>query len=82
MTSTIELKDDECAIVIKGDGSCECVVPHPKDPESIVSDSTILMEAVAAAISSHDSHITAILGNFMKDAEYTRPEGGNHGKEN
>lgn len=69
MSTQLELKDDECAIVLKGDGSCECIVPLPTDPNAIVSDNTILAAAVATAVKNKDSHITAIVGNFMKEMD-------------
>lgn len=82
MPTQITLQDDECALVISAPDKATAYVPEIKDENAKAPQSMVLTAALLVAIKNQNPHITAIIGNFMKDAEYTRPEGENHGKEN
>lgn len=69
MTTTIELKDNECAIVLSDEGSQAYIPDVAKDPDAEAPKVLVLTGALVTAIKNNDPHIQAIIGNFIKQSE-------------
>lgn len=68
MSTTITLKENECALVLSEEG-CEAYIPDPKEENTKATNTEVLTAALALAIKNQDAHIQAIIGKFIKDYE-------------
>lgn len=69
MTTTIKLKNNECAIILSEDGCYAYVPDNSDDPETEAPNTLVLTGALVTAIKNNDPHIQAIIGNFIKQSE-------------